>query len=184
MILSYRLNENKIKPTLDVVNNNDEVTGLVNRNVLNEDELMQEGKYVRTVNCFIRNHRNQIWIPIRSKYHRFLPNELDFSCGGYVHSGESYEKALIGGLKKEVNLDVKPAELTLLGKLSPLIDQVKSFMEVYKLEITEEKDLKFNQDDYEKGEWINKNDLIKRLQQQPPAKTDLLTVLLRFQEAL
>lgn len=182
MILSYRVSDKVLSPILDTVNAQDEPIGTIDRKTLKEEQLQRRKMYVRTVNCFILNHKNEIWTPTRSNNHKFFPNSVDFSCGGYVHTGETYKEALIGGLKKEAGLDINQDELTFLGKLNPLVDQIKSFMEVYKLIIDQE--INYNNNDYSHGEWIEKEKLIEKLQSKIPAKADLLPVLLKFQGAL
>lgn len=183
MILSYRVSDKRLKPTLDIVDGNDNATGIqIDRDTLNEDELRQKNMYVRTVNCFLINKNNKIWTPTRSEHQKFWPNCLDFSCGGYVHSGETYQQALLGGLKKEVNINTEVENLVFLGKLNPIIDQIKSFMEVYKLNIDTE--IKYNNNDYSNGEWLDKSELIEKLQNNTPAKVDLLSVLLKFQGSI
>ncbi|MEO6729095.1 MAG: NUDIX domain-containing protein [Candidatus Dojkabacteria bacterium] len=159
---------------IDVVNDNDEVLKQISR----EDSytLLGEGEFVRVVNAFIVNSKGELWIPKRTATKRNFPNCLDFSCGGYVQAGETYEDALKEELKEELNLETENIEL--MGYLSPIKDGVAAFMRVYK--ISQDEPPVFNTDDVQSAEWISPHDLAKKLEAGTPAKSDIMVLLKHF----
>lgn len=73
---------------LDVVDDNDNVIGKEERNTA----LKKGMKNFRVINIFVFNFEGKIIVPLRSSNRRIFPNCYDFSVGGFVTSGESYEK--------------------------------------------------------------------------------------------
>lgn len=182
MLLQYRVIDNKKEEMLDIVDQDDKVVGVESRESFKDDDFNQKGQYVRVVNCFIINPEHKIWTPTRSPHKRSFPNAIDFSCGGYVQSGESYIHAAIAEIQEETNISVNPDDLMLLGKLTPLDDLINVFMEVYKY-ITDQ-EIYFNKDDFSSAEWLTKEEFLKKLQSGTPAKKHLLPVFLKFQNQL
>jgi len=180
MLLQYRVIDNKKEEMLDIVDVHDHVVGVESRETFKDKDFNPKGQYVRVVNCFIVNSEHKIWSPIRSPNKRSFPNSLDFSCGGYVQSGETYRQAMISEIKEENNIKVKSKELILLGKLTPLDDVINVFMEVYKL-ITD-KEINYNKDDFTSAEWLSKDELISKIQEGFPCKKHLLSMLIKFQD--
>lgn len=182
MLLQYRVIDNKKKEMLDIVDINDNVISVESRESFKDKAFNPQGKYVRVVNCFILNKKGQIWIPIRSPNKRSFPNSLDFSCGGYVQSGEAYKDAMISEMREETNIVVDSSKLELLGKLTPLNDLINVFMEVYKY-VTDQ-DIDYNKSDFTSAQWYTKDELLTKLKSGFPAKNHLLPVLLKFQDQL
>jgi isopentenyl-diphosphate delta-isomerase len=91
----------------------------------------------RTINCFIKNDKGELWIPVRSPYKRIFPNAFDMSCGGHVSSGETYEEAFYKEMQEELSLDMKVLQYKVLGKCTPYNDDVSSFQVVYEVKMNE-----------------------------------------------
>ena len=81
---------------MDLVNEKDEVIGVVDRN----SKDFKDKKNIRGVNLFLLTKDNKVVIPKRSGNRRIFPNCYDFSVAGMVDSGEDYETASIEKQKK------------------------------------------------------------------------------------
>lgn len=113
----------------DIVNENDEVTGRDTRENIWAKGL--ESK-VRVVNLFVLDENENILIPVRSSKKKNWPLCYDFSCGENVVSGESYEEAIIRGIKEELGYDkLTPIEISYLTPK----DGVSCFMKNYKVNV-------------------------------------------------
>lgn len=133
---------------LDLVNQNDEVIGRKLRSEIYQERLLN----FRVVNAFVINSKGQLWIPLRSHRKEIFPGALDFSMGGHVKRGESYDIAFKRETREELEIDVTTINYRLLGKLSPKRDRVASFMQVY--EITMEQSPNYNPEDFIKSYWL------------------------------
>ena len=79
----------------DVVNEKDEVIDKIpeeRQNLVNPSQL-------RFVNIIIADDENKIIVPKRSSNRKIFQNCYDFSVGGHVNSGESYNEAAYRELK-------------------------------------------------------------------------------------
>lgn len=72
---------------LDLVDENDNVIGKEDRNIIYKKDLNN----FRVINIMIINSENKIIVPKRSGNRRLFPNCYDCSVGGHVSSGETYE---------------------------------------------------------------------------------------------
>lgn len=73
--------------------------------------------YLRFVNIFVINFKNQLLLPQRSTNRKKHPGCYDFSCGEHVQSGETYLAAAVRGMEEELGL--KNVDLRELGKMRP-----------------------------------------------------------------
>lgn len=95
---------------LDIVNDNDEVTGQAMRSVVHQKGLQHRGVHV-----FLFNAQGEMLIQKRSADRANSPSLLDCSVSEHVKAGESYLEAAMRGLKEEMGvegIEVKP-----LGKI-------------------------------------------------------------------
>lgn len=159
---------------LDLVNTNDEIIGKELRSLIYQERLSN----FRVVNGFVINSKRQLWIPQRKYDKEIFPGALDFSVGGHVESGESYDDAFRWESKEELKIDTSITNYRLLGKLSPEQDGVASFMQIY--EIPMEQIPKYNPDDFVKSYWLYPHQLLTMIQNGKPAKSDLSIVVNRF----
>ena len=72
---------------LDLVDENDNVIGKEDRNVIYKNNW----RNFRVINIMIFTSDNKIVVPKRSGNRRVFPNCYDCSVGGHVSSGETYE---------------------------------------------------------------------------------------------
>jgi isopentenyl-diphosphate delta-isomerase len=159
---------------LDLVDTTDVVIGKIPRSVAHKEGLSG----VRAVNAFLINTKGQLWIPQRTLKKRIFPGALDFSMGGFVASGESYDTAFMREVQEELRIDVSATSYRLLGKLTPDQEAVTSFMQVY--EIPTEQAPNYNRADFIKGSWVYPQELDVTLKSGVYAKPDIGIVLKRF----
>lgn len=162
---------------LDLVNDNDEVIGTILRS--ESDRLVRESLgYVRAVDMFIQNDKGELWIPTRTLHKRIAPGGLDFSVGGHVGSGETYDETVLRETQEEINVTLDPAKLTLVKKFPPA--ETPYFRAVYLYRMNETP--VFNPDDFTSAEWLTPAELIAKLDAGIPAKISIRpTVVELFQ---
>lgn len=159
---------------LDLVSTSDQVIGNIPRS-----QAYKEGaSNFRVVNGFIRNSGGKLWIPKRAADKRIFPNSLDFSIGEHVESGETYEAALIRGVREELGLPIDTVPHIELGRLNPQDHQVSAFMTVY--EISLDTAPPYPPSEYSDAFWLSPEELRERIKRGERAKSDLLPVLDHF----
>jgi isopentenyldiphosphate isomerase len=85
---------------LDVVNDNDEVTGQAKRSLVH-----QQGLWHRGVHVFLFNERGEMLIQKRSADRAQSPSLLDCSVSEHVKAGESYLEAARRGMQEEMGVE-------------------------------------------------------------------------------
>lgn len=158
---------------LDLVNAKDEVVGKVYRRDFVRAAGHEPG-YIRAVELFIRNDKGQFWIPTRTADKKIAPNGLDYSMGGHVGAGESYEEAAIREIKEELNLDLTPEDLEFVQKFSPASTPYFRTVYLYKSNQTP----KYNPEDFQSAEWMTFAELDEKLKSGVPAKSSLQETVL------
>jgi len=103
---------------LDLVDENDKITGTI-RYADVHDASSLKGSYIRASSCFILNSEEKLWIPRRTATKKIAPNGLDYSAGGHVQTGETYDQAMLRELEEETGIHADPSELICIGKLTP-----------------------------------------------------------------
>jgi 8-oxo-dGTP pyrophosphatase MutT (NUDIX family) len=156
---------------LDVVDIHDEVVGTITHTAAYNASGLS-GNYLRAASCFLVNTRGKVWIPRRAPHKRIAPNGLDYSAGGHVQSGETYQQAVIREIEEEIGLQVDAASLTYLGKLTPREDKSHYFsaLYVYRTDVTPH----YSAEEFTNAEWLSPSDLQQRLLSGEPAKMSLL----------
>lgn len=137
---------------LDLVTNDDKVIGRLSREKVYRNNLTN----FRTINVFAINNKNQVWFPIRHHKKKLWPNMIDASIGGHVISGETYFDAFKRESMEEARLDISNMSWKLITKLLPYKDKTGSFTNVYVI-FCEDKEIKFNKNDFKSGDWIDFN---------------------------
>lgn len=110
---------------VDLVNENDEVIGTINRN----DKDFIYKRNVRGVELFLITKNNKIIIPRRSSNRRIYPNCYDYSVAGMVDSQEEYETAIYRELKEELGID--NIVLKEIAYLNPYTSESSIFVKLY-----------------------------------------------------
>lgn len=155
----------------DIVNEKDEVTGKITENEQNKVNPNQ----LRFINIIIQNKKGQILVPKRSSNRKIFPNCYDFSVGGHVNSGETYEQAAYRELEEELNL--KDVILKEVAYFNPYISDSDTFQTVYTLEY-DKKIIKYDKNGIERIFFMTIEDIQELMYKQPKMfKTDYFVVM-------
>lgn len=153
---------------LDLVDASDKVIGTILRS--ESHRLAEDGRgYIRAVDMFIQNDAGKLWIPTRTLHKRIAPGGLDFSMGGHVESGETYDQTLIRETQEELNLTLDPDKLTLVKKFPPAETPYFRCVYLYRTNDTPT----FNPDDFVSAEWLTPEELAAKLNTGVPAKSSI-----------
>lgn len=161
---------------LDIVDNNDCVTGSMHRALVYQKNLCSQ---IRAVWLIIRNDQGQLWIPRRSWKVQLLPGHLDGSVVGHVRAGESYEQALLREAQEEIGCDMSMTPYRLLGKLTPAQHKTFSFFTVYECTLNEAPQ-NWNRDDIGEWYWMTPQEVLDKLEQGEKMKDGLPIVIKEF----
>jgi isopentenyl-diphosphate delta-isomerase len=156
---------------LDIVNNDDMVIGSQWRS----EAYKEKRSNFRVINGFIRNSKNQLWIPTRSAHKALFPLCLDASVGGHVQAGEPYEQAFIRELEEELNIKACDTNYTCLAHLQPHAHNVSAFTYVY--EISTDITPSYNTDDFIDYEWLTPEELMYKITHGTPSRGDLIKLI-------
>lgn len=155
---------------LDVVDNNDQVIGTIPRSEsgnLNGTD----GRYIRCVSAFIVRGDGAVWVPVRSPHKRIAPGGLDYGCGGFVASGETYDQTLLRELAEEADLHPTASDIQCIT-IHQLNGTPPFFEALYAVHSETQPKLS---DEHGSGSWMTVADLRAQLEAGAPAKSSLLT---------
>lgn len=159
---------------LDLVDLEDTVIGRKLRSEVYQENLSN----FRVVNVFVVNSNGEIWVPRRAANKQIFPLCLDMSVGGHVESGESYMEAFKRETSEELNIDIDKVTFRLLGKLTPELDGVSAFMQVYEIALNETPH--YNPDDFIEYFWLTPAEILRRIHEGENAKDDLPKLVKKF----
>jgi isopentenyl-diphosphate delta-isomerase len=160
---------------LDVVDESDVVVGRTLRSAMMD---VMDG-YFRAINLFIRNSKDELWIPRRTAHKKLFPLGLDFSCAGHVQSGDTYEETLKKEVAEELNLDIDRFDVRVLGKSAPNTAQhVRYFAMDY--EIRSDEVPEYNPDDFVEYYWLKPEEVVRRIEAGEAAKSYLAPLVKRY----
>ena len=142
---------------LDLVNENDEVIGKEDRDIIYKNGW----RNFRVINIMIFTSDNKIIVPKRSANRRVFPNCYDCSVGGHVSSGETYEQAAYRELEEELGItDVKLKEI---GYFKPNDIGTSAFSKMYKL--IYDKPLNYDKDGIQAIYYMTKGEISKLIEE-------------------
>lgn len=164
---------------LDLVDEHDNVIGSINR--MDYNRLVSERLgYIRSADLFIMNSLGQIYTPTRTATKTISPNGLDYSVGGHVGAGEDYMSTILREAKEELNVEITENDLELVGKtFSDIIFYIRC---VYLFRSDETPT--FNPDDFVSAEWLLPEEIIQKIDEGHPAKSNLRETIVLLQEYL
>lgn len=142
---------------LDLVDENDNVIGKEDRNIIYKKDLNN----FRVINIMIINSENKIIVPKRSGNRRLFPNCYDCSVGGHVSSGETYEEAAYRELEEE--LGISNVKLEEIGYFKPSELNTSSFSKMYKL--IYDGDLNYDKDGIQEIFYMDKEEIRKLIEE-------------------
>jgi isopentenyl-diphosphate delta-isomerase type 1 len=85
---------------LDILDNNDNVTGQTMRSIVHA-----RGLWHRGVHIFLFTGEGKLLIQMRSKERAQYPSVWDCSVSEHIKAGESYREAAVRGLKEELGME-------------------------------------------------------------------------------
>lgn len=116
---------------LDLVDSSDNVIGKRERLWF----YLNDCHNYRVVNVFLVDSIGKIYIPKRGKDATIFPECYDFSVGGHVKSGETYEQAVIREIREELGIHVTSKALKEIGYfLYPNMYKTSSFSKLFVLD--------------------------------------------------
>ena len=166
---------------LDLVDMSDVVTGTVKRAEFYANMDAFRGLNLRAADLLIQNSKGELWIPRRTLDRKIAPGGLDYSCGGHVGSGETYERGLLREIEEELNLKLSEADLTFLANFGPR-QGLPYFSEIYLYR--SDKAPTYNPDDFSEYEWIMPDKLVERLSDGELAKSSMLETMASLLDVL
>lgn len=160
---------------LDLVDSNDKVVGTIVRSQI-YDYSNLHGHYLRAANCFVLNTSGKLWVPRRLPTKKIAPDALDYSAGGHVSSGESYEQSMVRELAEETGLEVSPGDLEFFYQKAPQHDGIPYFTANYLLRTDAVPHC--SPDDFTSFQWLTIEELLQLLQNGEKSKADMLEVVI------
>ncbi len=112
---------------LDVVDAEDRVVGRGRR-----ADVHAQGLWHRAIHVIVVNRQQQVLMQQRSALKDAYPNCWSTSCAGHVDTGEDYEAAAIRELEEELGVVVRAADLEILGRLPPCVENGWEWIAVYR----------------------------------------------------
>lgn len=100
------------KKVLNLVDDNDNIIGVEDRNIIHEKGLLHREVHVHFV-----TPENEIIFQHRAKNKDTYPNLLDATVGGHVEIGDSYEESAIKETFEETGIAVSEKDLILFDKI-------------------------------------------------------------------
>lgn len=141
------------------------------------DKCHKEGLWHKAVVVFILNSKRQVLLQKRSANKKMWPNMWDVTAGGHVLAGEFGFQSIIRECKEELGIELKKEEITFIGaSISKNIKGEiinKHFNEYYiaNREVDETK-LQLQQEEVSEVKWINKEDIIEKINNDYDGITD------------
>lgn len=161
---------------LDIVNDQDEVIGVMKRSQAYAENKLSS---IRAVWFLIKNQEGKLWIPKRSAAKESGPNSLDGSTVGHVSSGETYEQAMLREVREELNLDVANLPYRSVGKLTPTTGSV-SFIEIFELQVPDDFVIDYNRDDFSEFFWLTPQEIVQKFQDGEKMRKTLVSIMKTF----
>lgn len=132
------------------------------------DKCHKEGLWHKAVVVFIINSKGQVLLQKRSASKKMWPNMWDVTAGGHVLAGEFGFQATLRECKEELGIELKKEDITFIGSsISVNIkgDIINKHFNEYYIANKEvdEKRLKLQKEEVSEVKWINKEDIIEKI---------------------
>lgn len=157
----------------NVLNERGEYTGEIE----SRENCHKNGLWHKAVALFIINNKGQVLLQKRSKNKKLWPNMWDMTAGGHVLAGEFGFQTVIRETKEEIGIDVSKKDITFIGasissnQKGEIINN--HFNEYYIVNSdVDEKSLKLQEEEVSEVKWIDKEEIIKRIQNKYDGITD------------
>lgn len=153
---------------VDVVNEKDEVVGVATREEAHIKSLLH-----RIVEVWFYDSHKRVLLQKRSLKKKNLPGLLDFTVGGHVSSGETYEEALLKETREETGVVANVEDFTFVNVFIPQVHGSindlrlhirKTYLYPFKGTI---QDLSFDAEEVGGFAWWEIDDLIAEIKAKP-----------------
>lgn len=160
-----------IHPPLQVVDENDNPTGVASR-----DEIVEEGLYHRISRIMLTNPEGKILLQKRSM-HVFFPGLWDHSAAGHVDGGEDYITAAKREMLEEIGVEGIELEEAAYYKTEEMLEgyNMKRFNKLYRGKI-DSTPSNLNKEEVDHVTWFTLAEIKEMIKSQP----DELTVGLKY----
>jgi isopentenyldiphosphate isomerase len=162
-------NNQPCQELLDVVDENDRVTGVKTRGEIHAQGLMH-----RAVHILVFNSSAELFIQKRSMSKDNNPGLWDSSAAGHVDSGEDYYDCAIRELGEELGISVgRPLEQLFRLPASPITDMEHCI--VYRC--INEGPFGLEAEEIDQGAWISSTEMDRRVSEDDPTQTQVLQLI-------
>ncbi len=162
-------NNQPCQELLDVVDENDRVTGVKTRGEIHAQGLMH-----RAVHILVFNSSAELFIQKRSMSKDNNPGLWDSSAAGHVDSGEDYYDCAIRELGEELGISVgRPLEQLFRLPASPITDMEHCI--VYRC--INEGPFELEAEEIDQGAWISSTEMDRRVSEDDPTQTQVLQLI-------
>lgn len=142
--------------------------GIYTGEIETREKCHKEGLWHKAVVVFIINSKGQVLLQKRSANKKMWPNMWDITAGGHVLAGEFGFQAILRECKEELGIELNKEEITFIG--SSISTNIKGeiinnhFNEYYIAnKEVDEKTLKLQKEEVSEVKWINKEDIIEKI---------------------
>ena len=142
-----------------LVNENDEVIGTIG-----ENEKVSDYRQIRFANAILFN-QGRVIVPQRTKKMKLYPGRYDYSGGGHVNYGETYEEAVIREMKEELGVDI--IDLQEIAYLNPYKDGVGCFSKFFLAQYDERQKIKYSPEEVEKILLFSVDEIARMIEEEP-----------------
>lgn len=147
----------------DVVDDDDNVIARQPRDVVHANNLLH-----RAVHALVYDDSGRLYLQKRTASKDVNPGLWDTSMAGHLHSGETYDQAVIRETREELGINLPSAPRSLF-KLDACVDTGYEFIRVYEIYFSGV--IKPCAREIEQGLWVSEDDLAHWLQFDPGAFT-------------
>ena len=154
---------------LDVVDENDRVTGVKTRGEIHALGLMH-----RAVHILVFNSNGELFIQKRSMSKDNNPGLWDSSAAGHVDSGEDYYDCAVRELGEELGVSVSTPLEQLFRLLASSITDMEHCI-VYRC--ISEGPFELEAEEIDEGAWLSGNEMDRRVSEDDPTMTRVLLLI-------
>jgi len=131
-------------------------------------EVHRDGDWHRVVDVWIYDSQKRILLQRRSATKKKFPNHWDFSVGGHISAGESWESALEREVEEELGIPTKFSEVEFFGerkeetRVGDILDReiARTYFLKKDSEISE---LRLQEEEVAEVAWVNFSELERRV---------------------
>ena len=157
----------------DVLNEKGEYTGKVE----SREKCHKEGLWHKAVALFIINSKGQVLLQKRSSKKKLWPNMWDITGGGHVLAGEFGFQAIIREMQEELGIELEKNDTIFIGALvstnikGDIVNNHFNEFYIVNKDVDETK-LKLNLEEVSEVKWMNKEEIIERINNNKNGITD------------